>query len=364
MASEGLEPNRGAPSSWGRTLPLLRIASLFVIVGGLRVARPVLLPLLLGLFLAVLSAPILESLRRYGVRRSLAIVVTFLAVVGVVTVLGLMVSGAVAGFVENLPRYRDLLAERYDASIDWLEVRSPGLAQWLSPAQLDFQSVFDLAGNILGGTVRGAVSAVSFLVMTLIALLFLLAEASVLPEKLRHAFGDRGDLVAAIGNVAASTQRYLAIKTAISLGTGLLIAVWTWLLGVEFPLVWGLVAFFLNYIPVVGSIIAGVPACLLALAQLGLGRASLVALGYLAVNMVIGNVLEPLWMGRGFGLSPFGVLLSLVFWGWVWGPTGMILSVPLTMILKIILDHTGQLRWLVMILAPEPPPSPAVRAPG
>jgi len=359
MAVESREPSRGAPSSWGRTLPLLRIASLFVIVAGLRATRPVLLPFLVGLFLTVLSAPVLEGLRRRGVRRSLAILVTFLAVVALVTVVGLMVSGAVVGFVDNLPRYRDLLTDRYDASVAWLEARSPNVAEWVSPAQLDFESVFDLAGNILSGTVRGVASAASFLFMTLIALLFLLAEASVLPEKLRHAFGERRDLVEAIGGVAASTQRYLGIKTAVSLATGLLIAGWTWLLGLEFPLVWGLVAFFLNYIPVIGSIIAAVPACLLALAQLGPARAGLVVLGYLAVNMVLGNVIEPLWMGRGFGLSPFGVLLSLVFWGWVWGPTGMILSVPLTMILKIILDHTGQLRWLVMLLAAEPRPVPA-----
>jgi predicted PurR-regulated permease PerM len=358
MAVESREPSRGAPSSWGRTLPLLRIASLFVIVAGLRSTRPVMLPFLVGLFLTVLSAPGLEALRRRGVRRSLAILVTFMAVVALVTVVGLMVSGAVVGFVDNLPRYRDLLTDRYDASVAWLEAHSPNVAEWLSPAELDFRSVFDLAGNILSGTVRGVASAASFLFMTLIALLFLLAEASVLPEKLRHAFGERRDLVEAIGGVAASTQRYLGIKTAVSLATGLLIAGWTWLLGLEFPLVWGLVAFFLNYIPVIGSIIAAVPACLLALAQLGPARAGLVVLGYLAVNMVLGNVIEPLWMGRGFGLSPFGVLLSLVFWGWVWGPTGMILSVPLTMILKIILDHTGQLRWLVMLLAAEPRPVP------
>lgn len=359
MASEKRESSRGQQSSWGRTLPLLRIASLFVIVAGLRAARPVLLPFLLGLFLTVLSVPVLESLRRHGVRRSLAILVTFLVVVGVLTVVGLMVSGAVAGFLDNLPRYRDLLTERYDASVDWLQVRSPRLAEWLSPAELDLLSVFDLAGNLVGGTVRGVASAASFLFMTLIALLFLLAEASVLPEKLRSAFGERRDLVQAIRNVAGSTQRYLGIKTAVSLATGGLVAGWTWLLGLEFPLVWGLVAFFLNYIPVVGSIIAAVPASLLALAQLGPARAGLVALGYVAVNLVLGNVLEPLWMGRGFGLSPFGVLLSLVFWGWVWGPTGMILSVPLTMILKIILDHTGQLRWLVVLLGPEPRPVPA-----
>lgn len=359
MDSEGRDPNRGEPGSWGRTLPLLRIASLFVIVAGLKAARPVLLPFLLGVFLTVLSAPVLESLRRRGVRRSLAILVTFLAVVGLLSVVGLMVSGAVAGFVDNLPRYRDLLIERYDALVVWLEARAPNLAERLSPAQLDLQALFDLGGNILGGTVRGVASLANFLFMTLIALLFLLAEASVLPDKLRHAFGERRELVEAIGSVAASTQRYLAVKTAISLATGLLIAGWTWMLGLEFPLVWGLVAFFLNYIPVVGSIIAAVPACLLALAQLGPARAGFVLLGYLAVNMVLGNVVEPLWMGRGFGLSPFGVLLSLVFWGWVWGATGMILSVPLTMILKIILDHTGQLRWLAMILAPEPPAAPA-----
>ena len=115
-------------------------------------------------------------------------------------------------------------------------------------------------------------------------------------------------------------------------------------------LLWGLVAFLLNYVPNLGSIIAAVPAVLLALVQYGVGHALLVLMGYVAVNMLLGNLLEPVLMGRRLGLSTLVVFLSLVFWGWVWGPVGMLLSVPLTMIAKIFLENTRDLAWLAVML--------------
>ena len=116
---------------------------------------------------------------------------------------------------------------------------------------------------------------------------------------------------------------------------------------------WGFLGFVLNYIPTIGSIVAAIPAVLLAAVQLGPGMAALIAGGYLVINITIGNALEPRIMGDQLGLSPMVVFLSLVFWGWLWGPAGMLLSVPLTVVLRSILIHRDETRWLAILLGPN-----------
>ena len=152
-----------------------------------------------------------------------------------------------------------------------------------------------------------------------------------------------------------SVNRYLALKTMFSLLTGVVIWIWLAILGVDFSLLWGLVAFLLNFVPNIGSIIAAIPAVLMALIQLGMGSALLTSLGYVVVNVVVGSIIEPKFMGRGLGLSTLVVFLSLVFWGWVLGPVGMVLSVPLTMILKIALESNEDTRWVAILLGSVPP---------
>jgi len=145
-------------------------------------------------------------------------------------------------------------------------------------------------------------------------------------------------------------QRYLMIKTAVSLATGILVGAGMLALGVDYPLLWGLTAFVFNYVPSVGSIIASVPPILLTLIDNGIGQALLVMVVYLAVNVTLGNFVEPHLMGRRFGISTLVVILSLIFWGWLWGPVGMLLSVPLTMIVKIMLESTEDFRWVAVLI--------------
>jgi predicted PurR-regulated permease PerM len=128
---------------------------------------------------------------------------------------------------------------------------------------------------------------------------------------------------------------------------------WLYVLGVDYVLLWALLAFLLNYIPNIGSIIAAIPAVLLALAQLGPAVAGLTALGFVLTNTVMGNMVEPRFLGRGLGLSTLVVFLSLIFWGWLLGTVGMLLSVPLTMIVKIALEGNDDTRWIALLLASE-----------
>ncbi len=137
------------------------------------------------------------------------------------------------------------------------------------------------------------------------------------------------------------------------MGTGLLVYFFLLIVGVDYPLLWAVLAFVLNYIPTIGSIIALIPPFLLAMVQLGFIDSIIVLAGYLTINTIMGNILEPKFMGKGLGLSTLVVFLSLVFWGWVLGPIGMLLSVPLTITIKIALDSSEETRWLAVMLGPE-----------
>ncbi len=156
--------------------------------------------------------------------------------------------------------------------------------------------------------------------------------------------------------ITENVKHYLALKTLLSLGTGFCVTMLLLFLGVDYAILWGIIAFLLNYIPNIGSIIASVPAILLAFVQFGIGKAVIVAIGYLSINILFGPIMEPKIMGRGLGLSTLVVFLSLVFWGWVLGPVGMLLSVVLTMIVKIALESREDTRWLGILLGnPEHP---------
>jgi predicted PurR-regulated permease PerM len=165
-------------------------------------------------------------------------------------------------------------------------------------------------------------------------------------------------------SILHSVKRYMAVKTGISVFTGICIGAWTAILGVDYPFMWGLLAFLLNFVPNIGSIIAAVPAVLLALVQLGPWSALLVAIGYFVVNFTVGSVIEPRVMGRSVGLSTLVVFLSLVFWGWVLGLVGMLLSVPLTMTVKIAMENHRDTRWLAILLGSEAVPATSPVLPG
>ena len=376
---------------------LVLAASLVLVVAGMRALRPIALPLLLAIFLSILSAPLLTWLMRHRLPKLLSVILTVLANVLVMAGALLLVGGSINAFLQDLPKYQVQFEEKAGQVVEWLESKGVDTSElaWLQDRQIasglepdtdalsgamlrepapgaaepgadpappggppllgnlvNLGSVFDL----LASTLAGVASIVSMALLVFLMMVFILLEAGDLPAKLKSAFGWGGR---ELTQLMREVQRYLGIKTLISLATGILIGTWIWLIGCSYPLLWGLIAFLFNYIPSVGSIIAAVPAVLLTLLDLGLGNALLVTLGYLVTNIVLGNVVEPHLMGRRFGLSTLVVILSLIFWGWLWGPLGMLLSVPLTMILKILLENTEDFRWVARLLGPASGIGPA-----
>lgn len=327
---------------------LLGVAALMVIIAGLRAAQPVLIPLALAIFLVVTSLPIMQEMRRQRVPDIVAVPLVLLLIVSVLIGVGAIALNSIMEIRDALPQYVLRFSEMYDNVFAWLgehRIITPEAAAeiMISPPRLV---------ELATGVVRGFAGFTSLVVLVALITLFLLAEAGGVPRKVRAAIGREDADLGRYGRVMAEIQRYLAIKTATSMATGLLVGIWALILGLDFPLFWGLTAFLLNYVPTIGSLVAAVPAILLALVQLGPGSAMLTATGYIVINLGIGNLIEPAVMGKRLDVSPLIVLLSLLFWGWVWGPIGMLLSLPLTMVLKIVFENTPDLAWIAVLMGP------------
>ncbi|MYB18267.1 MAG: AI-2E family transporter [Holophagales bacterium] len=332
---------------------LLVAACVVVLVAGLRAASSILIPFLIAVFIAAISLPLLTWLQR-RLPMIVAVLGTILMDLLVLALVGYLVGSTANQVAGEMGEIQSTLTMWIEDGGEWLEERGVPVASGLAgddslPLALFSRFEPGFLVDFVNTTLRTTTAALSsFLVISLIVI-FTLFEAATFGPKVRAAFGSAG-AEARFARAMHEIQHYMGIKTVISLATGLLIGIWVGVLGVEFAIFWGLVAFVLNFIPNLGSIIAAVPTTLLAMVQIGVGRGLLVALGYLVVNMVIGNFIEPPLLGRRLGLSTLVVVLSLVFWGWVWGPVGMLLSVPLTMVVKILLENTEEFRWVAVLL--------------
>jgi predicted PurR-regulated permease PerM len=333
---------------------LFSLACVVVIVFGLQFAAPILLPSALALFLAVLSLPMMVWLRKHRVPKASAIILPVIFNVAVVVLLILVASSSVSELQRELPTYINTLQQLQVAWMESFEARTDIIASdWVdTDLIMNPSAILGFAGGAVGWLTR--LLSMTFLVFLIMA--FMLSEAAVFPAKFQYLTGRNGLEEDRLSKVVTEVQTYLGIKTVISLTTGLILGSWAYVMGLDFPVLLGLAAFLLNYVPTVGSIIAAIPAVLLSVILVGtISHAFLVAVGYVVVNLVFGNIIEPNLLGRRLGLSTLVVILSLLFWGFIWGPLGALLSVPLTVILKIWLENTPDLRWVAILLDKNPP---------
>lgn len=328
---------------------LLVAAGLVIVVAGMRAAQGILVPFVVSTFLAVVVAPPLLWMQRRGVPSVVAVLIVVLGLLLLGTGIGALVGSSLNDFSNALPGYQERLQAETGRILGMLEERGIDVAHQPLMDVVDPGAAMRLVGTILKAL--GGILTNAFLI--LLTVIFILLEAASFPAKVRAALGDPKAYFAHFSLFTDNLKRYLAIKTIICLITGVAVTIWVWALGVDFPLLWGLVAFLLNYVPSLGSIIAAVPAVLLAFIQFGIGRAVVLAAGYVVVNVVLGNFVEPRYQGRGLGLSTLVVFLSLVIWGWIWGPVGMLLSVPLTMTVKIAFESSEETRWIAVLLGSE-----------
>ena len=343
---------------------LLHVAALIVIVAGIKLASEIVVPFLLATFIAVVAGGPIGWLKDRKVPVPLAILLVLSAFVIAFVGLGALIGKSVTQFLAQLDFYQQRAAQLGGSSLAVLarfgiKLDDAALAEYLNPGEIM---------RLVGVTLRGFGGVLSNGFLILLTVVFMLLEAPSIPGKLRATLRDPTQSLPHFERFTTTVSRYMALKTTLSLGMGAIVALLMFLLGIDFPLLWGLLTFLLNYVPNIGGLIAAVPPVLLALVQLGTGTALAAAGGILAVHLVLGNWLEPRYMGHGLGLSTLVVFLSLVFWGWVLGPVGMLLSVPLTTTLKIALEVNPRGQRLAVLLGPpqdcygaasEPPP-PAI----
>lgn len=331
---------------------LLIFASAVVVIAGMKAASSLILPLLSSLFIAMISLPLLNWLRSKRVPTAAAVALTLFAALSVLVGVGLVVGGSVRQFTERVPTYQESLNTMFAGVVSRIleQTKAWGLdlSEHLNTQLINPSAALDVAQ----GALATMLSIVSNSFLVILTITFILFEAAGFPDKLRAAFGVHG-ASARYDKIKLEIQKYLGIKTLVSVVTGALVTAALTIIGVDFPFLWGMLAFLLNFIPTLGSLIAAVPPVLLAIVQLGPGHAIAVAVVFLVVNITMGNLIEPYLMGRRLGLSTLVVFMSLVFWGWVWGPLGMLLSVPLTMICKIMFENTEDLRWVAILLGPS-----------
>lgn len=331
------------------TKALVGAAALIIIIAGLKASATLLVPIVVAIFLSLLAVPPMRWLQARGLPAPLAIAVVMLVATVIVLLITGLLGQSVSRLQDQLPLYRSRLDAITAHAVGWLH----DLGVKASPEELSKKMGTGEIMDLVAATASGLVSAMSNVFLVIFTMIFALLEASGFRRKLALALGkEADDELSEWSRISEQVQRYLAIKAQVSLATGILVVILCLAVGVDFPFLWGLVAFLFNFVPNIGSIIAAVPACLLAVVQLGLGPAAILTAGYVAINLVIGNIVEPRLMGRRLGLSTLVVFVSLLFWGWVWGPVGMLLSVPLTVIVKIVLEHSEEFRWLSILLGP------------
>ncbi|MCK4675797.1 MAG: AI-2E family transporter [Gammaproteobacteria bacterium] len=335
---------------------LIVTAAVIIIIAGMRQSAPLIVPFLLSVFIAVICFPLMCKFQQIGFSKALSLTLVMLLLMSIGAGLTLLIGSSLTDFSRMMPEYQQKISAEWADVLQWLSNRGFSITETIKEI-IDPTAAVGLLSSILKGF--GNVLTDSFLII--LTVVFILIEAAGLTQKflILHSIGssqdttDEKDISQVFSQVFAEKLRnYMSMKTIISMITGVVIGVALWLIGVDYPVLWGVLAFMLNFVPNIGSIIAAVPAVMLAVVQLGLMPALLVAAVYVAVNVIIGSVVEPKYMGKGIGLSTLVVFVSLVFWGWVLGPVGMLLSVPLTITVKLALDSKPETQWLGHLLGP------------
>lgn len=330
----------------------LVIAACFVIIiAGLRAASEVLVPVAFAAFLTVLLAPVVRSLRKLHVPTFIGIPLIVLACVAGLSLLFTVVGQSLNALVASAPNYEQRFVDLTRSLIDFLHRHGVEISQKRLLSTLRSEGALALLGRALSELA----TLISHLLLVLLLVLFLLVDTVDLSERLRSAKGGAKIDIQRFSRVAGEVKHYLVLKTYVCLFTGFVVWVILAITGVDFAPLWALLSVILGYVPNIGPFIATAPPVLLAALQLGPGRMLVVLALLSAAHLVIGNVVEPHVLGRKLGLSAFTVFVALIGWGWIWGPSGMLLSVPLMVVLKILLENSPEYGYLAQFLEPRMP---------
>lgn len=335
------------------------IAAIVIILAGMTWLSPVLAPLMLGVFFSALATPAFLWLVNRKVPRWLALVILIAVLGGVLLGLALLVATALRQLSTGLQTYQAQLQQNLQALLDGLNsINSAALADTVQPAQ----QAADATTWVLQ-FLQTTLKVVSDAVFGLLVVAFLLLESSQFEARFRAGLGESHPLRLRLNSFGASMIRYVVARTKLNLLTGLGVGVMYLVLGVDYALLWAVLAFVFSYVPYIGLTLASVPPIILAFAEYGLGAAVIAGIGVLVINLSIENLVEPAVVGRGLHLSPLFVFVSFFFWGWILGPVGVFLSMPITVILVLVLDSYDQTRWMARVVGSGAPAAESTEVP-
>jgi len=331
---------------------LIVTAAVIVVIAGMKQSAPLIVPFLLSMFIAIISFPLMCKLQLAGLPKGLSLSIVILLVIAIGVGITLLVGSSITDFSRMMPEYQQKISAEWGYGLQWMSDHGLSLTDTVKDV-FDPAAAVGLISSILKGF--GNVLTNSFLII--LTVIFILVETAGLTQKFLSINDNASSQMESDGRAFSEVfvekvRNYMSMKTIISMITGVIIGTALSIIGVDYPILWGVLAFMLNFVPNIGSIIAAVPAVMLAIVQLDMMHALMVATVYIVVNVVIGSVIEPKYMGKGLGLSTLIVFVSLVFWGWVLGPVGMLLSVPLTITVKLALDSKPETQWLGHLLGP------------
>ncbi len=331
------------------TSTTVNIAAVLFIIAAVMAAKSIITPILMALFFSIIMAQPIFWLHKHKVPQGLGIVMVFGGILLVFFGFGGIIGESLSTFSQDAPAYGKKLNDIGIAIVGYLNAHGFNISEEQLSNLLDPSKIMSFTAGALTelGSVMGNMALIIFTVV------FLLLELNSFNLKARAIVGGAENSLAYLNRIGRSIRHYLAIKTMVSLLTGGLVYIGLLIIGIDYAILWALIAFLLNYIPNFGSILAGIPAVLFALVQAGPGEALWAIIVYAVVNMSIGNIVEPKMMGQGMGLSTLVVFISLIFWGYVLGTVGMFLSVPLTMTLKIMFEQNKKMQWMAIILGTQ-----------
>src|SRR5450759_4990991 len=325
---------------------IVDIAALIIIFAGVIYAKSIITPFLLALFISIICAQPISWLEKKRIPRWMAIVSVILGMVVLFSAFTFLIGGTLSSFSGNLSKYEASLTTIRNSFIqslneNGLNIPLDQVSNLVQPAKiLEFTvGALNKLFNMMGNT---------FLIFLII--IFMLMEFGSFSVKAKAILSASDKSISYFSSITKNVRHYLLIKSLFCLSIGILTYIALRIIGVDYPILWALIAGLMEFIPNIGSVLATIPTFLFALVQLGLGGALWTLGSLMVIHNILGNVIEPRIMGKGLGLSTLVVFLSLLFWGFILGPVGMVLSVPLTMTIKIIFEQNEKTRWLAILL--------------
>jgi AI-2 transport protein TqsA len=323
---------------------MLFLAATVVVLAGIHLAAPILNPIFFAIVLTLLFYPVYSWLRRRGIPTPLALIIMLVGLTILFVVLIFILGTSISRFTERVGFYTAELngqVDNLDALLERLGLSNVDLQEVVKPSAL---------ADAIGIVLSGIAGFLSDLFLILMIMLFLLGEGPAMMNRLRASASSDNPQIARLTTVGESVVRQFGLRAIVNLVTGAGVTVLLFLLGVDFPLLWGILTFFLSFVPYIGLVLAVTPAVVLALAEFGVPKAVLVIAGVVVINVLAENVLSPMMMGRGLNISPTIVFLSFIIWAWLLGGPGAFLALPITLFVAVMFDTFPETRWLASII--------------